>query len=178
MAEQTTAQEPVIRNGVNLDELRKTIRAIEAQPGLAQFQFRATNRWISGGHNRTTIKEFSGAGARHRTDSAGFQIDADEPPVLLGQLFRLLGSDGVIYPNAGGRFPFAESTCLSINAALRRPWGSIAPAFPVPGGGIDVRRAGHWVDRYGPDTVLLIGGSLYSQPDLVAACRDIASTLI
>lgn len=99
------------------------------------------------------------------------------PRVLLGQLFRLLGSDGVIYPNAGGRFPFTERTCLSINAALREPLGSIAPAFPVPGGGIDVRRAGHWVERYGADTVLLIGGSLYAQPDLVAACREIASRL-
>jgi len=71
------------------------------------------------------------------------------PEVLLGQLFRIVGSDAVIYPNAGGRFPFTEAMCRGINAALTGTLGTMRPAFPVPGGGIDVRRVPHWIERYG-----------------------------
>jgi ribulose-bisphosphate carboxylase large chain len=88
------------------------------------------------------------------------------PEVLLGDLFRLLGADGVIYPNAGGRFPFSEATCAAINDHLTRPLGPIRPAMPVPGGGISLERAPHWIDRYGTDMMLLIGGSFYLQADL------------
>ncbi len=99
------------------------------------------------------------------------------PELLLGDLFRLIGSDGVIYPNAGGRFPLTEPTCASINSRLRGPMGGFRPAFPVPGGGIDVARVPHWIERYGVDTVFLIGGSLYSQSDLVAAGRSLLETV-
>ena len=95
------------------------------------------------------------------------------PELLLGDLFRLIGSDGVIYPNVGGRFPFTEQTCAAINTRLRQPLGALRPVFPVPGGGIEVARVPHWIERYGTDTIFLIGGSLYSQPDLVTACRDL-----
>ena len=79
--------------------------------------------------------------------------------VLLGEIFRVIGADGVIYPNAGGRFPFSEDVCQSIKTRLRAPLGSIHPAFPVPAGGIDTSRVRHWIERYGPDTIFLIGGS-------------------
>src|SRR5205807_279304 len=46
------------------------------------------------------------------------------PPVLLGDLFRLAGSDAVIYPNVEGRFTLSEATCAAINARLRAPLGS------------------------------------------------------
>jgi ribulose-bisphosphate carboxylase large chain len=88
------------------------------------------------------------------------------PEALLGDLFRLLGSDGVIYPNAGGRFPFPEATCLAINDHLTRLLGRVRPSMPVPGGGIDLARVPYWIDRYGPDMMLLIGGSFYLQPDV------------
>jgi ribulose-bisphosphate carboxylase large chain len=99
------------------------------------------------------------------------------PEVLLGDLFRLAGSDGVIYPNAGGRFPLSEATCAAINDHLARPLGSLRPAFPVPGGGIDVARVPYWLERYGPDTIYLIGGSLYAQPNLMAATRRLAEAV-
>lgn len=99
------------------------------------------------------------------------------PQVLLGDLFRILGSDGVIYPNAGGRFPFSEETCRAINDRLRGPLGSLRPAFPVPGGGIDAHKVPDWIDRYGFDTIFLIGGSLYAQPDLVRASRALAEAI-
>ena len=39
----------------------------------------------------------------------------------------------------------------------------------MPGGGIDVRRVPHWIDRYGNERIFLVGGSLYAQPDLARA---------
>jgi len=100
-----------------------------------------------------------------------------DPSVLLGQLFRLIGSDGVIYPNSGGRFPFSLEQCESINSALRGDLGDMTPAFPVPGGGIDVIRVPYWVGRYGPDTIFLIGGSLYGQSDLTRATAELSAAL-
>jgi ribulose-bisphosphate carboxylase large chain len=95
------------------------------------------------------------------------------PEVLLGDLFRIAGSDGVIYPNSGGRFPLTEATCRAINDRLRRPLGSMRPAFPVPAGGIDVDRVPHWVRQYGSETIFLIGGSLYARGNLVLAAGEL-----
>jgi uncharacterized OsmC-like protein len=80
---QTTAKANVV-NGVNVDRLVGTIEAIQQQPSLAKFQFRSRNRWLSGGHNRSTIKEFHGAGQEDASRTRAFVIDADEPDVLLG----------------------------------------------------------------------------------------------
>ena len=60
-----------------------TLDVVRQQPELAEFQFRATNRWISGTHNRSTINGYHGAGQEHaRVDDFGY--DADHPPVLTG----------------------------------------------------------------------------------------------
>ncbi|HVS02480.1 MAG TPA: ribulose 1,5-bisphosphate carboxylase, partial [Thermoanaerobaculia bacterium] len=83
------------------------------------------------------------------------------PEVVYGELLRLLGADGVIYVNPGGRFAVAEELTLEVNRRLRRPWEGIRAAFPAPGGGIQVDTVPHWVERYGPDTLFLVGGSLY-----------------
>ncbi len=88
------------------------------------------------------------------------------PQFLLGDLFRVAGCDGVIFVNAGGRFSWSQDTCDEISRRLRRTLGPIRPAFPVPAGGVDVDRVPYWLDRYGPDTMVLIGGSLYQQRDL------------
>ena len=77
-------QEPRIRNGINVDTLYGTLDAIKAQPELATFQFRATNRWMGGAHNRSTIKEFYGAGQVDQTRAVAWELDAGEPPILLG----------------------------------------------------------------------------------------------
>ncbi len=114
---------------------------------------------------------------------AGAFFGADHgiaPDVLLGTLFRLTGSDGVIYPNVGGRFPdsvFSEEVCGKINHALRAPLGGLRPAFPVPGGGIDAARVPHWIERFGGDTIFLVGSSLYTQPDLDAAARGLVESV-
>ena len=99
------------------------------------------------------------------------------PAVLLGDLFRVAGSDAVIYPNVGGRFTFSAATCAAINARLRQPLGPVLPAFPVPAGGIDAKRVPHWIERYGADTIFLLGGSLYAQPDLAQAARRLVEAI-
>ena len=81
----STVTTPSIINGVNVEQLGANINAIQGDTGLAKFQFRATNTWINGGHNRTSIKEFYGVGQEDTTRTEPFVLDADEPPVLLGE---------------------------------------------------------------------------------------------
>lgn len=76
--------EPKIINGVNVDKLFGVIDAIKKQPVIAKFKFSAKNRWLNGGHNRTTIDDFFGACEPHRHQKS-FVLDADEPAVLLGE---------------------------------------------------------------------------------------------
>ena len=71
-------------NGLDLDALNETVAAIEQTPALAQFEFRATNRWIGGGENRSRIKEFYGAGSEDESRTEAFEFTNGEPPVLLG----------------------------------------------------------------------------------------------
>jgi len=73
-----------VRNGVDTERMFATLDLIKAQPELAKFQFRATNRWLGGAHNRSTIKEFYAAGGEDTSRIQAFQIDAGEPAILLG----------------------------------------------------------------------------------------------
>ena len=81
---QVSAATDTFRNGVDTQRMFATLDLINAQPELAKFQFRATNRWIDGAHNRSTIKAFYAAGGEDTTRSEAFQIDAGEPAILLG----------------------------------------------------------------------------------------------
>ena len=78
----TTTENPV-RNGVDTATLFATIDAVKADPALAEFQFRATNRWISGTHNESTIHHYHGA-KQEMAHREPFRFDADHPPVLVG----------------------------------------------------------------------------------------------
>jgi uncharacterized OsmC-like protein len=71
------------RNGVDTPKLFATLDAVRAQPELAQFQFRVTNRWISGTRSRSRMEPFKGVGtelAHKRT----FEYDADHHEALVG----------------------------------------------------------------------------------------------
>jgi uncharacterized OsmC-like protein len=72
------------RNGVDTQQLYGTLDAINAQPELAVFQFRVRNRWIDGAHNRSTIQEFYGAGQEDISRDEPWELDAGEPPILIG----------------------------------------------------------------------------------------------
>lgn len=101
----TTQQAP---NGVNVTQLTETVGAIQANPTLAAFRFRATNTWLGGGHSRTTIKGFWGAGQEDASRAEPFLLDGDEPPVLLG-------ADHA--PNAVETVLHALASCLAIGVA-------------------------------------------------------------
>lgn len=106
------------------------------------------------------------------------------PPLLLGRLFRLFGADATIFPNAGGRFSYSPATCAAIARAARERWCGLAPALPVPAGGMGVERVPGMRATFGDDAMLLIGGSLLVAGDalegrcraFVAAVRDTAGT--
>lgn len=84
MAQSDILKDETHINGVNLVQLKENIGAIQKDPKLAQFKFRAKNKWIFGGHNQATIGQFHGTNQEHRLDQT-FKLEADEPPVLLGE---------------------------------------------------------------------------------------------
>jgi uncharacterized OsmC-like protein len=79
-----TAVTGTIRNGVNTETMFATLNLIKAQPELAAFQFRASNRWIDGAHNRSTIQGFYAAGGEDTSRGEAFELEAGEPAILLG----------------------------------------------------------------------------------------------
>ena len=78
-------QTPETLNGLNVQQALDTIKAIEGDETIAGFQFRARNRWINGGHNRSIIHDFHGAGQEDTSRDGAFEFDNGEPPVLLGK---------------------------------------------------------------------------------------------
>jgi uncharacterized OsmC-like protein len=80
----TTTINESARNGVDTATLFATLDAVKAAPQAAKFQFRASNEWLSGTHNRSTIHGFFGVG-EERTHDRVFTFDADHPAVLVGR---------------------------------------------------------------------------------------------
>jgi uncharacterized OsmC-like protein len=82
VAPQKPTREP--RNGVNTPVLFATIGAVRDNPSLAQFRFRARNRWVGGTCSESVVESFSGAGGDH-THASEFRYTADHPAVLVGE---------------------------------------------------------------------------------------------
>lgn len=78
------AEEALLINGLDVTAARNTIAAIQADKSLARFQFRARNTWISGGENRSTIRDFYGVGREDDSRTMTFEFTNGEPPALLG----------------------------------------------------------------------------------------------
>ena len=154
MAEQAKIAEKVITNRIDVTEYENIVQAVKAQPELAKFQFRARNRWDTGGYNRTTIKGFYGAGEEQGAEDRTFVIHADEPPVLLGEdqaanpveyLLHALAScltSSIIYKAAarGIRIDSVESTLegdldarafLGLSNEKRKGYQNIRATFKV-----------------------------------------------
>jgi uncharacterized OsmC-like protein len=129
-----TAVTDTIRNGVNTETMFATLNLIKAQPELARFQFRASNRWIAGAHNRSTIKGFYAAGGEDTSRSETFELDAGEPAILLGH------DTG---PNPAEYLLHALAACLTtsivyVAAARKVPLTSVESTLT---GDMDVRGA-------------------------------------
>ena len=78
------AEKATYINGLDVQAAADTIAAIKADKSLARFQFRARNVWISGGENRSMIRDFYGAGREDSSRAMTFKFTNGEPPVLLG----------------------------------------------------------------------------------------------
>jgi uncharacterized OsmC-like protein len=83
-AKRTTKETMNQTNGLDMEAMAGTIEAVKQDPTLGAFEFRATNQWISGGENRSRIKEFYGAGSEDESRVDAFEFTNGEPPVLLG----------------------------------------------------------------------------------------------
>ncbi|MBI1386782.1 MAG: OsmC family peroxiredoxin [Rhizobiales bacterium] len=83
-AQLAVAEEATYVNGLNVQAAVDTIAALKADKSLAKFQFRARNTWINGGENRSTIRDFYGAGQEDSSRTAAVEFTNGEPPVLLG----------------------------------------------------------------------------------------------
>ena len=68
---------------MDLDRMTGTIEALKGDPMLAQFQFRARNQWIDGGENRSTIKDFRGAGVQDSSRTKPFVSPTASRPSFL-----------------------------------------------------------------------------------------------
>ena len=79
-----TATEAPRRNGVDVATLFATLDAVKAQPEIANFQFRASNTWLSGTHSRSQLSDFYGA-MQEMQHKHVTTLDADHPAVLVGQ---------------------------------------------------------------------------------------------
>ena len=84
MTEMAVKQQSAQINGLDMDALVGTLEAVKHEPSLGRFEFRATNRWIAGGENRSRIKEFYGAGSEDNSRTEAFEFINGEPPFLLG----------------------------------------------------------------------------------------------
>ena len=60
----------IVRNGVDVEKLAETVKAVTEDPKKAQVKFMANTKWINGACSKTTIRDF--------------EIECDEPPALLG----------------------------------------------------------------------------------------------
>jgi len=72
-----------IVNGLDVDTLFETIETIKEDPCIAAFKFKAHNNWVSGGVNRTRLKDYYAAKQDMQHETA-FELVNDEPPILLG----------------------------------------------------------------------------------------------
>jgi uncharacterized OsmC-like protein len=102
---------------VDVPTLFATLDAVKAQPEIAAFQFRATNEWVSGTHNRSTIQGFYGAGQEDQSRPVPFTYHADHPAVLVG--------------NNNGPTP-VEFLLHAIAACLTSGLANIAAARGIP----------------------------------------------
>lgn len=103
-----------IVNGVNVTKLFETLELVNSNKELAKFKFRNRNKWISGGHNRSTIQGFYGACQEDTSRDKPFIYDNDEPPVLLGENKGANPVEYLLHAMAG-----CITTTLVVNAAAK-----------------------------------------------------------
>ncbi len=95
-----------VANGVNVEQLIGTVKAVQGTPGLAHFKFRSSSDWRGGAKTATSIQGFYGAGQEDSSRNRAFVLEGDEPPVLLGDNTA---------PDAVEAVLAALSSCLTVS---------------------------------------------------------------
>jgi uncharacterized OsmC-like protein len=110
----TTIEATRTVNGLDTARMFQTVDAIRNDPSLARFRFRADNRWVGGAENRSTIRDFYGAGREDDSREAPFTFVNGEPPVLLGANEGANPVEFLLHALAG-----CVTTTLVLHAAAR-----------------------------------------------------------
>lgn len=73
-----------VDNGVNVEALLGAREALTEAPAGAQFQWRASCKWVNGTHSHSTVEGFFGLGEEqsHKTE---FSFDADHPELFASE---------------------------------------------------------------------------------------------
>lgn len=109
---ETTIQKKI--NGFKSQDIQETVEVLQQNPELAKFKFRARNKWIDGGHNRSTIAGFYGGGQEDESRDKPFVFDNGEPPILLGNNEGANPVEFVLHALAG-----CMTTTMVLHAAAR-----------------------------------------------------------
>jgi uncharacterized OsmC-like protein len=80
----TTTITQKVDNGVNVEALLGAREALSEAPEAAQFNWRASCKWINGTHSRSAVQGFFGLGEEqgHKTE---FSFDADHPEIFAAE---------------------------------------------------------------------------------------------
>ena len=73
----TTTHTKTVTNGIDMESLGKTVKAIQNDPDLGKSTFRIRNKWVSGGVNQTTVQDFHSLD-RENAHQQNFELHADE----------------------------------------------------------------------------------------------------
>ena len=114
MTMNTATTGPVTVNGVNVGQLQELIDTVEQDPSFAKTQFRARNKWLGGGLNRSQIKGFYAGCAEDTTRPETFELHADEPLIMTGQDIAPNPVEFILHALAG-----CLTTTLVYHAAVR-----------------------------------------------------------
>jgi uncharacterized OsmC-like protein len=81
MLDHTKTAEPVVRNGINIDDLFALIEGVRQDPAKAKTHWRVTSAWQGQTRSRAQVDGFEIGG---KQVSRRFSIDVDEPSELGG----------------------------------------------------------------------------------------------
>ncbi len=79
----TTTETPV-DNGVNVEALLGARTALVETPAAAQFQWRASCKWVNGTHSRSTVEGFFGLG-EEQSHKTSHSFDGDHPEIFASE---------------------------------------------------------------------------------------------
>ena len=71
-------------NGFDIEAIDNTVSALKDNPKIAEFKFRAINKWETGFRNKSALQGFYGACEEDTSRTEPFEFSTDMPYVLNG----------------------------------------------------------------------------------------------